>query len=104
MVTKYEEGQMIIVEGQRGNQLFIVKSGTILIKMDGVEIRRQGPGDYFGEMALITNAPRSATCSPIGGPAQCLTLSRDTLQKTLGNQLEDIIQTNTILEALSKIQ
>ena len=56
-------------------------------------------GDYFGEVALLNNSPRTATCVAYGGTVKCLALSREALQKILGNQLEHIIEKNTALEA-----
>lgn len=102
VANKYISGQKIISEGESGQQLFIIKEGLVSVQRGTQEIARLHAGGYFGEMALLTNAPRSATCVAIEGPVKCVCLSRETLQKTLGNQLQDIIEKNTIMEAINK--
>jgi cAMP-dependent protein kinase regulator len=62
----YQPNQVIIQEGTEGDFLFVIKSGKVLVKtkdIKGREIKlaELGPGDFFGEVALITNTPRTAT-------------------------------------------
>ena len=99
---KYFSGQKIISEGEPGNQLYIIKEGVVSVMKGGEEIRKMYPGSYFGDSALINNTPRTATCIAIEGPVKCMCLSRETLQRTLNNQLQDIIERNTLSEAIKK--
>ena len=98
---KYTAGQKIITEGETGQQLFIIKEGTVSVQKGVKEITRIHKGDYFGEGALLNNAPRSASCIAVD-TVRCVSLSRDTLQKTLNHQLQDIIEKNTIIESINK--
>ena len=98
---KYAAGQKIITEGETGQQLFIIKEGTVSVQKGVKEITRIHKGDYFGEGALLNNAPRSASCVAVD-TVRCVSLSRDTLQKTLNHQLQDIIEKNTVIEAINK--
>jgi cGMP-dependent protein kinase 1 len=100
--VKYYTGQKIISEGETGNQLYFVKEGVVSVLKGAQEIKRIYPGEYFGENALINNVPRTATCIALEGLVKCMCLSRDTLQKVLNNKLQDIIEKNTILEAIKK--
>ena len=64
---KVPAGQVLFSEGDEGRELYIVESGTIVTKVrlpDGSEreITRFSAGDFFGEMSIFENAPRSATC------------------------------------------
>ena len=100
---KYYSGQKIITEGETGNQLFLIKEGIVSVQKGTQEVAKMHSGTYFGEMALLNNAPRSASCVAVDGPVKCMCLSRETLQKILGNnKLQDIIEKNTIMEAINK--
>jgi cGMP-dependent protein kinase 1 len=99
---KYFSGQKIITEGETGNQLFFLKEGIVSLIKGTQEIKRFYPGSYFGEGALITNTPRTATCIAVDGPVKCMCLTREILQKALNNKLQDIIEKNTINEAIKK--
>jgi cGMP-dependent protein kinase len=99
---KHLAGQKIINEGDEGNNLYIIREGTVQVKKGQMELARLGKGDFFGEMALLYKVPRQATCIAMEGGVKCVVLSRDDLQKALGNQLTEIIEKNTILEALNK--
>jgi CRP/FNR family cyclic AMP-dependent transcriptional regulator len=56
-----EPGQSIAVEGESGVGFFVIESGTALVSVGGEVRRTLGPGDYFGEVALISKSARSAT-------------------------------------------
>jgi CRP-like cAMP-binding protein len=54
-------GTTIVSEGERGDDFFIIVSGHADVTIDGEHVRTQGPGDYFGEIALLRDVPRTAT-------------------------------------------
>jgi len=49
------------MEGSGGAAFFIIDSGEATVSSKGVQLATLGPGDYFGEIALIDGGPRSAT-------------------------------------------
>ena len=57
----FSAGQEIAVEGQSGVGFFVIEDGQAKVTVQGDEVRRLGPGDYFGEVALITQGARTAT-------------------------------------------
>ena len=57
----FSAGQQIAVEGESGVGFFVIEEGQAKVTVEGQERRTLGPGDYFGEVALITQGPRTAT-------------------------------------------
>jgi CRP/FNR family transcriptional regulator, cyclic AMP receptor protein len=55
------EGTVITREGRPGREFFVLISGTADVTKKGKAVAQLGPGDWFGEIALLTNAPRTAT-------------------------------------------
>ena len=60
-VHPYQDADVVIREGDRGEELFIVLTGSVKVVRGETELARLKPGDHFGEMALVRNQPRSAT-------------------------------------------
>ena len=56
-----QEGEVILREGRLGRELFIILEGTVVVTRAGRVVNEWGPGGYFGELAAIEPAPRSAT-------------------------------------------
>ena len=54
-------GERVIAQGDPGDRFYIVESGEVAVSVDGREVERGGAGYYFGEIALLHDAPRSAT-------------------------------------------
>ena len=62
---KFKPGQVIIREGETGDLFYVVTEGeaeVIIRDADGSEVvvHKAGPGDFFGELSMLTNEPRSA--------------------------------------------
>jgi len=65
-----DAGEILFHEGEPGNDLYILATGKAAVSIrlpDGSdrEIAQFAPGDFFGEMSIFDNAPRSATCSAL---------------------------------------
>ena len=66
-VRSYDDNTVVIREGDKGDELFIVLSGRVNVSRGGETLTRLGAGEHFGEMALIRAVPRSATVTSDGG-------------------------------------
>ncbi len=94
-----EPGETIAVEGEQGVGFFVIESGTARVSVGGEDRRTLGPGDYFGEIALISKAPRSATVTA-ETPVRCWGLT--------SWEFRPIVQANatvawSLLESLAKM-
>jgi CRP-like cAMP-binding protein len=56
-----DEGEVILREGRFGRELFVILEGSVVVTRAGRVVNEWGAGDYFGELAAIEGAPRSAT-------------------------------------------
>lgn len=78
-VRNYSENDVIVKEGDPGNGMYIVSAGAAAVSTQGsdgvtrVVLSMMGPGQCFGEMALLDEQPRSATVVAMGGTT-CLYL------------------------------
>ncbi|XP_064487082.1 cAMP-dependent protein kinase type II regulatory subunit-like isoform X2 [Ornithodoros turicata] len=71
MPRSFTNGQVIIKQGDDADGMYFIEDGTvrITVKKDGgheAEVSRLTKGDYFGELALLTNKPRAATAYAVG--------------------------------------
>ena len=58
---RYSAGDAVATEGQKGAGFFVIAEGTATVSVGGAERGGLGPGDYFGEIALIDEGARTAT-------------------------------------------
>jgi CRP/FNR family cyclic AMP-dependent transcriptional regulator len=60
-------GRTLVEEGQFGRHLYVLVSGTATVTRKGKKVADIGPGDFFGELAFLDGAPRSATVTATTG-------------------------------------
>lgn len=54
-------GKVLIRQGELGDDLMILVKGLVAVERDGSKVNKLGPGEFFGEIALIERGPRTAT-------------------------------------------
>ena len=74
-VLEYAQGECVVKEGDRGDELFIVVDGTLEIMRGEQVLSEVDPGEHFGEMALIRSTPRSATVRALE-PSELIAIRR----------------------------
>lgn len=67
---------VVVTEGEESDRFFIIESGLVEVTQDGVMLRREGPGDFFGEIGLLRDVPRTATVTAVEDTV-LMTLGRD---------------------------
>jgi cAMP-dependent protein kinase regulator len=90
-----DAGQVIIREGEEADTFFIIAKGKVVISKAGgpakkIELARLGEGSVFGEMALITQSPRTATVE---------TVEDTELLEFRKGKLESLVQDSVVIEA-----
>jgi CRP/FNR family cyclic AMP-dependent transcriptional regulator len=100
---EYPAGAVLFTQGELGNVAFIVRRGLVEIIVQsaddrGLVLYEVGPGDHFGEMALLEGTPRSAT-AVCREASEVLAISRDDLLDELERQPKIMLR---MLQSLSR--
>jgi HEAT repeat protein len=88
----YPDGEVIAEQGEPGDEMYVVLSGElrVLVSRDGgaaTEVARRAAGEYVGEMAVITQAPRMASLVA-AGPVRALAIDRRRFERILRDRPE----------------
>ena len=59
--VRVSAGKTLVEEGRSGHEFFLILDGKATISRNGRKVATVGPGDYFGELALLDRGPRNAT-------------------------------------------
>ena len=76
------QGTTLIEEGKRGREFFVLIDGTVDVLRGGGKVAEMGGGSFFGEIALLTDAPRTATVTATS-PARVLVITGQAFQRVL---------------------
>jgi len=103
IMAEYDEGEVIFNKGDHGDRLYLILSGDVEI-VDGEKVLATlGRGDMFGEMALVSNEPRSATAVVLGSSSM-LALSMDTIKHQMAPEVSFQILVNIIVTLSARIR
>lgn len=94
----FQPDQIIVTQGTPGQAFYLILAGRVEILRDGVSLGAFGPGDFFGEMSLLDQAPRSATIRSLE-QTECLMLSSWDFRSVLERHPSIAIK---LLEVLSR--
>ncbi len=86
-VETYGPGQAVFHEGEMGDALYVIVRGKIRIESGGERLAELGPGEAFGEMAVLDEVPRSATASA-ADETEVLRIGSEEFYEILHEQVE----------------
>jgi CRP/FNR family cyclic AMP-dependent transcriptional regulator len=76
------EGKEMTRQGAPGREFFVLLEGTADVEKDGSKINALGPGDFFGEIALVSREPRTATVTATS-PVRTLVITDRSFRRLL---------------------
>jgi serine/threonine protein phosphatase PrpC len=86
-VRECQDGEVVIREGDKGDELFIVLEGKVRVSRGDQTLTHLGRGEHVGEMALIRSVPRSASVTAVG-PAELIAIRRSDFFEILRKEHE----------------
>ncbi len=79
-------GQVVVAEGHHSDRFYVIVSGEVEVTQGGRVLRHEHPGDFFGEIGLLRDVPRTATVTATA-PSLLLTLSREDFLDAMTQEL-----------------
>ncbi len=87
----YNRDNVVFTEGENGNVMFFIVSGTVSISKNNKMIRTMKRGDYFGEMSMLLNAPRTATIKVLEDNTRIVVISQENFETILRESPEVVL-------------
>jgi ATP-binding cassette subfamily B protein len=84
-LLSFEDGAVIVPEGEEGQGFYLIMSGEASVVQGGREINRLPAGEFFGEIALLEGTPRTASVVAVGSSV-CLGILRSDFRPLLIRQ------------------
>ena len=85
---EFAAGTEVLVEGEKGDQAFLLEQGDLAVIAGGKEVDRVKLGSVFGEVSLVYSVPRTATVRAVG-VSTCYVLTRHVFQATVQSAAVD---------------
>jgi CRP-like cAMP-binding protein len=94
----FPAGRVLCRQGDSGGEFFVILTGTAEVRRDAVRLRQLGPGDFFGEIALLDHGPRTATVVATSA-LRCLVLGQTQFRSVLAQNVAIAV---AVLDALGR--
>lgn len=89
-------GKVLIRQGEQGDDMMIIVSGEVGVERNGARLNQLGPGDFFGEIALVVGGPRTATVTA-EAPSRLLVINHRDFHTLMDEFPEVAVQVLTTL-------
>ena len=90
-IAQFKDGEYIVKEGEVGDCMYIVEEGEVVVHITRAgqgEVARLKRGQFFGELALLKDEPRTASCIA-AGETTCFELGRDAFNEMVSGVVQD---------------
>jgi len=94
------EGHVLTREGESGREFFVLIEGSAVVRRRGRKINTMGPGDFFGEIALVAARPRTATVTA-ASDVRALVVTSQSFQRLMRDMPS--IQTKILQAVVARI-
>ena len=92
---RFAAGDRIVTQGEAGEAFFVIAEGTVTVAVDEVPRRELGAGDFFGEIALLNDVPRTATVTAVGA-VDTLVVDREQFLDSIGSHARSATVAETV--------
>lgn len=95
---RFAAGETILRQGERGDAFFVIAEGSVEVQPAEGTVRRLGPGEHFGEIALLRDVPRTATVVA-ATDVEVLELSGDEFVAAVSGNAEALLAADAVVGA-----
>ncbi len=96
VASRVPAGEVVVREGEASDCFYIIESGLVEVTQDGRVLREEGTGDFFGEIGLLRDVPRTATITALEDTA-LLVLGRDDFLAAVNGEREASLAADAIV-------
>jgi MFS family permease len=97
VAVRYPDGAPIIRQGDVGDRFYMLAEGKATVTIDGRVVQRFGPGDWFGEIALLRDVPRTASVTAVG-PVLAYALERDPFLAAISGDRQSRVAADAVVQ------
>jgi len=83
--SSYDSGEVIVRKGERGNGFYVILEGQVEVRSGDRVLASLGKGNFFGEIALFDNQPRTADIVAVS-PTTCFGIAGPSFERILGKE------------------
>ena len=105
MAEDYYEDEPIVEEGEEGDSMFVLRTGSAVVSKQGRTVTTYHAGDHFGELVLLSGGRRKASVEAVGA-VECLRLGREPFHELVGRcaHVRELLDESQGLYAAERIQ
>ena len=96
--ARFTTGEEVMRQGEPGERFYVIAAGEVEVLEDDVRVRTEGPGDFFGEIALLRDSPRTATVRALSD-LELLALGREDFIPAVTGHADSAAEAEAVIAA-----